>query len=161
MVWTVYQPLTHMWICVCVWGTDCFSGIECCRCVLALAACFHAKYHTAPCPRMHCSINRTLTCWVVKDCQPRMSVLLTENLSICHLSVCLWERCLSWVHYVCFSRFWMACGYIMRTAHMRAESLLHIQMYYQENHMILISVIYAAGLVHHIHTSLTYLTFVE
>ncbi len=72
-MWTVYQPLTHMWICVC--GTDCFSGIECCRCVLALTACFHAKYRTAPRP-----INRTLACWSVKDCQPCMPVLLTENL---------------------------------------------------------------------------------
>ncbi len=33
--------------CESVCGTDCFSGIECCRCVLALTACFHAKYRTA------------------------------------------------------------------------------------------------------------------
>lgn len=65
---------------MCVCGTDCFSGIECCCCVLALTACFHAKYRTAPHPRMHCNINRTLACWAVKDCQPCMPVLLTENL---------------------------------------------------------------------------------
>lgn len=66
----------------CVCGTDCFSGIECCHCVLALIACFHAKYRTVPHPRMHCSINRTLACWVVKDCQPCTHVLLTENLNL-------------------------------------------------------------------------------
>ncbi len=61
-----------------------------------------------------------------------------------HLSVCLWERCLSWVHYVRF-RFGTACGYIKRTDLMRAKSLLHIQMYYQENHMIMISVYLCCG----------------
>ncbi len=57
------------------------------------------------------------------------------------LSVC--ERDV-WVHYVRF-RFGTACGYIKRTDLMRAKSLLHIQMYYQENHVILISVYLCCG----------------